>query len=260
MKLNQVGGGGGGGEAEKEKGGEKSAKGLTLVGSTSARRWRGKTLGRGGVRKHITGGEHIGAPSIRRIARRAGVKRIGAGCYEKTRLCLEDYLKRVLRDVVVLVEHADRFTCTVMDVVFALKRNGQVLYGYGDVYPQTRGQRVTKLRNKIVLSNEESESIITGSQQQQQQQQQQLQDKEGEEEEGEEEVSMDMNVLMEIVQKKLADYFLRERTDICKIQTVLAEINRLVAKQVSQETLRACLQILQKKNCIMCSSDDIYLI
>ena len=71
---------------------------------------------------------------------------------------------------------------------------------------------------------------------------------------------MDMNVLMEIVQKKLADYFLRERTDICKIQTVLAEINRLVAKPVSQETLRACLQILQKKNCIMCSSDDIYLI
>ena len=189
---------------------------------------------RQGFRKTKRYGEHIGLSSIRRLARRGGVKRISGGVYEETRTCLEHYLQRVLKDLVLLVEHADRFTVTVMDVVYALKKNGQALYGYGDVYPQTRAQRVAQLRQKRITLK---------------------QDEEGGHKE-EDEVLDDVTVAL--VQKLLADYFLRERSDLCRIQTLLYEVNQ--AKDMSLETLRTCLNILQSRNCIMCSSDDIYLI
>ncbi|KAF6159633.1 hypothetical protein GIB67_034595 [Kingdonia uniflora] len=69
----------------------------------------GKGLGKGGAKRHrkvlrdnIQG---ITKPAIRRLARRGGVKRIS--------------------------EHARRKTVTAMDVVYALKRQGRTLYGFG---------------------------------------------------------------------------------------------------------------------------------
>ncbi|KAI3698148.1 hypothetical protein L6452_31260 [Arctium lappa] len=68
----------------------------------------GKGLGKGGAKRHrkvlrdnIQG---ITKPAIRRLARRGGVKRI---------------------------KHARRKTVTAMDVVYALKRQGRTLYGFG---------------------------------------------------------------------------------------------------------------------------------
>nr|DAD36740.1 TPA_asm: hypothetical protein HUJ06_007381 [Nelumbo nucifera] len=69
----------------------------------------GKGLGKGGAKRHrkvlrdnIQG---ITKPAIRRLARRGGVKRISGLIYEKT--------------------------VTAMDVVYALKRQGRTLYGFG---------------------------------------------------------------------------------------------------------------------------------
>ena len=42
-------------------------------------------------------------------------------------LCLEN----VIRDAVTYTEHAKRKTVTAMDVVYALKRQGRTLYGFG---------------------------------------------------------------------------------------------------------------------------------
>nr|XP_021500552.1 histone H4-like [Meriones unguiculatus] len=71
----------------------------------------GKGLGKGGAKRHrkvlrdnIQG---ITKPAIRRLARRGGVKRIS------------------------YTEHAKRKTVTAMDVVYALKRQGRTLYGFG---------------------------------------------------------------------------------------------------------------------------------
>ena len=119
----------------------------------------GKGLGKGGAKRHrkvlrdnIQG---ITKPAIRRLARRGGVKRISGLIYEETRgvlkvnsctpiysvddtsheihpifLC-QVFLENVIRDAVTYTEHAKRKTVTAMDVVYALKRQGRTLYGFG---------------------------------------------------------------------------------------------------------------------------------
>ena len=85
------------------------------------------------------------------MARRGGVKRISGLIYEETRgvlkvdifyvvsvLCMCDiymymkvFLENVIRDAVTYTEHAKRKTVTAMDVVYAMKRQGRTLYGFG---------------------------------------------------------------------------------------------------------------------------------
>ena len=112
----------------------------------------GKGLGKGGAKRHrkilrdnIQG---ITKPAIRRLARRGGVKRISASMslsslfilqfaypfaviYEETRGVLKSFLEGVIRDAVTYTEHAKRKTVTSLDVVYALKRQGRTLYGFG---------------------------------------------------------------------------------------------------------------------------------
>ncbi|KFZ64360.1 Histone H4 [Antrostomus carolinensis] len=78
----------------------------------------GKGLGKGGAKRHrkvlrdnIQG---ITKPAIRRLAR-----------------LLKVFLENVIRDAVTYTEHAKRKTVTAMDVVYALKRQGRTLYGFG---------------------------------------------------------------------------------------------------------------------------------
>jgi histone H4 len=75
--------------------------------------------------------EGITKPAIRRLARRGGVKRISSFIYEDTRNVLKNFLENVVRDAVTYTEHARRKTVTAMDVVYALKRQGRTLYGFG---------------------------------------------------------------------------------------------------------------------------------
>eukprot|EP00616_Rhizochromulina_sp_CCMP1243_P007226 CAMPEP_0118998426 /NCGR_PEP_ID=MMETSP1173-20130426/63069_1 /TAXON_ID=1034831 /ORGANISM="Rhizochromulina marina cf, Strain CCMP1243" /LENGTH=232 /DNA_ID=CAMNT_0006949919 /DNA_START=9 /DNA_END=709 /DNA_ORIENTATION=- len=95
----------------------------------------GKGLGKGGAKRHrkvlrdnIQG---ITKPAIRRLARRGGVKRISGHIYDDTRTVLKVFLENVIRDSVTYTEHARRKTVTAMDVVYALKRQGKTLYGFG---------------------------------------------------------------------------------------------------------------------------------
>ncbi|KAJ8334115.1 hypothetical protein SKAU_G00397540 [Synaphobranchus kaupii] len=76
-------------------------------------------------------GKGITKPAIRRLARRGGVKRISGLIYEETRGVLKVFLENVIRDAVTYTEHAKRKTVTAMDVVYALKRQGRTLYGFG---------------------------------------------------------------------------------------------------------------------------------
>ncbi|KAJ3186781.1 hypothetical protein HK101_009599 [Irineochytrium annulatum] len=95
----------------------------------------GKGLGKGGAKRHrkilrdnIQG---ITKPAIRRLARRGGVKRISGLIYEETRGVLKVFLENVIRDAVTYTEHAKRKTVTSLDVVYALKRQGRTIYGFG---------------------------------------------------------------------------------------------------------------------------------
>jgi histone H4 len=81
------------------------------------------------------------------------VKRISGLIYEETRGVLKIFLENVIRDSVTYTEHAKRCvalsppsspvlsssllspayskTVTALDVVYALKRSGRTLYGFG---------------------------------------------------------------------------------------------------------------------------------
>ena len=94
-----------------------------------------KGRGRGGAKRHrkvlrdnIQG---ITKPAIRRLARRGGVKRISGLVYEETRGVLKVFLENVIGDAVTYAVHARRKTVLAMDVVYALKRQGKTLYGFG---------------------------------------------------------------------------------------------------------------------------------
>jgi len=73
----------------------------------------------------------ITKPAIRRLARRGGVKRISALIYDETRNVLKIFLENIIKDAVTYTEHARRKTVIAMDVVYALKRQGRTLYGFG---------------------------------------------------------------------------------------------------------------------------------
>jgi histone H4 len=101
----------------------------------SARGKGGKGLGKGGAKRHRKvlhdNSMSITRPAIRRLARRDGVKRIPGLIYEEVRSVLKIFPETVIRDAVTYTEHARRKTVTAMDVVYALKRQGRTLYGFG---------------------------------------------------------------------------------------------------------------------------------
>jgi len=73
------------------------------------------------IRKGI---DALGKPAIRRLARRAGVKRIHSGIYEEAPQALRGWLSKMVHDACTYAEHGKRFTITLNDVLLALKRNG----------------------------------------------------------------------------------------------------------------------------------------
>ncbi|KAJ7134008.1 histone H4 [Mycena crocata] len=73
----------------------------------------------------------IAEPAFRRLARRGGVKRSSRLMYDDMRGALKIYLEGLIRDAVLYTEHGYRSTVTTLDVLYALKRRGTVLYGFG---------------------------------------------------------------------------------------------------------------------------------
>ena len=68
--------------------------------------------------------------SIRRMARRGGVKRISSLLYKEVRDVLKSFVEDVVRDATAYTEYARRKTVTALDVVHALRKRGKMLYGY----------------------------------------------------------------------------------------------------------------------------------
>jgi len=96
----------------------------------------GKGYGKVGAKRHMKKQVRetilgITKPAIRRLARRGGVKRISALIYDEARNVLKNFLESVIKDSVTYCEHAKRKTVTSLDVVYALKRQGRTLYGFG---------------------------------------------------------------------------------------------------------------------------------
>uniref|UniRef100_A0A9L0R1Y6 Histone H4 n=1 Tax=Equus caballus TaxID=9796 RepID=A0A9L0R1Y6_HORSE len=75
---------------------------------------------------HVHGGNRLALGVLG-----VGDRRISGLIYEETRGVLKVFLENVIRDAVTYTEHAKRKTVTAMDVVYALKRQGRTLYGFG---------------------------------------------------------------------------------------------------------------------------------
>merc|ERR1719479_88477 len=95
----------------------------------------GKGLGKGGAKRYRKANrsniQGITKPAIRRLARRGGVKRISGLMYEETRGVMKTFIENVVRDAVTYCDYSKRKTVTALDVVYALKRNGRTIYGFG---------------------------------------------------------------------------------------------------------------------------------
>ena len=68
--------------------------------------------------------------SIRRLARRGGVKRISGNVYQDVRDVLRRFVDGVVRDATAYTEHAKRKTVSVQDIVAALRKRGRAIYGF----------------------------------------------------------------------------------------------------------------------------------
>ena len=90
-----------------------------------------KGLGAGGAKRHIkkvTGPKPV-KTDIKRVARRAGVKRMSKSCFGDMFGALKEYLDKDLKVAATYAEHSKRKTLTAGDVVQAVKKRGKALYG-----------------------------------------------------------------------------------------------------------------------------------
>ena len=69
--------------------------------------------------------------AIRRLARRSGIKLMSGSIVETTRSLTETFLKRLVRDSMIFMEHRKRVTVQPNDVVRACKFQGRPMYGFG---------------------------------------------------------------------------------------------------------------------------------
>ncbi|CBH11431.1 histone H4, putative [Trypanosoma brucei gambiense DAL972] len=79
------------------------------------------------LRENVRG---ITRGSIRRLARRGGVKRISGVIYDEVRGVLKSFVEGVVRDATAYTEYSRKKTVTAVDVVNALRKRGKILYGY----------------------------------------------------------------------------------------------------------------------------------
>jgi len=116
---------------EEKKGGDKYSV-MNKAKKSGGHLMEKKNLGKARIsqiKDSTLGG--ITKPAIRRLARRGGVKRISKPIYDEIRQELRIFLEGTLRDATTYCEHAKRKTVKPLDIVYALKRKGRDLYGYG---------------------------------------------------------------------------------------------------------------------------------
>jgi histone H4 len=102
--------------------------------SQSPPKRRQQGTGLGGAKRHRkkTGSEreNISSASIRRLARKGGVKRMSGHVYPAIREVIDDFITTIVSDAFLYTELARRKTITSMDIVQSLRRHGKPIYGF----------------------------------------------------------------------------------------------------------------------------------
>ncbi len=71
----------------------------------------------------------IRKPALKRLCRRAGIKRLDGYTYAEIRTSLRDFLKPLIRQSIHVMRHNGRITVTSEDVAFVLKNTNTPVYG-----------------------------------------------------------------------------------------------------------------------------------
>lgn len=100
----------------------------------------------------LDGSGALNRPSLRRLARRAGVKRINAGVYEEAPAALRGWLRRMIQDAAVYAEYGRRLTITLNDILLALKRNGVYVCLFVCLFVSLSVTRLTLCINYAIYS------------------------------------------------------------------------------------------------------------
>jgi len=92
----------------------------------------GKGLGKAGAKRHqkTTGSSEIGKPSIRRLCRKAGVKRISGKIYEDVRAIMEEEMTTIIGHALTYAQYRAVKTVKTTDIVMAARRQGSVMAGF----------------------------------------------------------------------------------------------------------------------------------
>lgn len=69
-------------------------------------------------------------PVMRRIGRRAGIRRVSKTLYPYMRKALVDFLISILKWAILLMEHKKVSTLGVFEVIAAMEANGRPLWGF----------------------------------------------------------------------------------------------------------------------------------
>jgi histone H4 len=95
----------------------------------------GHGMGKGGAKRHRKARkpaiEGMSKNEIKRLARRAGVSRIGGKVYEEVRNQAQNFLDELLFKTLLHVDHRGAKTVTAPDLVHGLKSMGGSVYGFG---------------------------------------------------------------------------------------------------------------------------------
>merc|ERR1712170_96023 len=93
---------------------------------------KGKSAGAGKRVKKVlkANASSVSQGSIRRLARRGGVKRIAGPVYGEVRDVLRRFVDGVVRDATAYTEHSKRKTVSVQDIIAALRKRGRAIYGF----------------------------------------------------------------------------------------------------------------------------------
>lgn len=97
--------------------------GLGLSGAKRPRGAKGKPFGQNNQMKFSKG-------SVRKIARRAGVKRMSMTIYDPLRAAARSFVDKIVDDAVTLTDYSKKKTVSAMACVTSLKRHGKNIYGF----------------------------------------------------------------------------------------------------------------------------------
>ena len=121
----------------------------------------------GGVKRHrkilrdnIQG---LTKPAFRKLARRAGVKRISSLCYEELRSVVKVFLENVLRTTITITEHARHKTVKSRDVLAAARLQGHPLIINPESGVRGERSRARKTSPKSAKGTEKPKSVAKAS-------------------------------------------------------------------------------------------------